>query len=213
MRKYRGKLKTSFCDHKGARILQTAKSENKVASGDAVELMMGFDRPTEAISAATLQSLRTRFAIACSSEFIEFIVGKSAYEAIRNINCDLTYVVDRPPSTSPSPFASCVAQSRAIRSHASQLSKKRLLRSLRRCSLKASLGQRRVCRQAQRKAAYSRSKKYLCNRRGFSAACRRGSRMLGARLNKVHRSLKLPDNVPAANSTNRTLRRLFLPER
>ncbi|WP_445945071.1 iron-sulfur cluster assembly scaffold protein [Rhizobium sp. CB3060] len=183
MRKHRDKLKTSSSNHKGARILQTATAESKVgavARWDAVELRMGFDRPMEVISAATLQRLRSRFAIACSSELVEFVVGKTAHEALRIINCDLTHGVDRPPSTSPSPLASCVAQSRGIRSHASKLSKKRWLRSLRRCSLKASLGQRRVCRQAQRKAAYSRSKKYLCNRRPFSAECRRGSRMLGA---------------------------------
>ncbi|AVA24147.1 Fe-S cluster assembly NifU protein (plasmid) [Rhizobium sp. NXC24] len=170
MRKYRGKFKRSSSNHKGARILQTANTGSKVgalASLDAIELMMGFDRPLEAISAAILQTLRSRFAIACSSELIEYVVGKSAQEAPRIINCDLTHGVDRPPSTSPSPLARCVAQSRGIRSHASKLSKKRLVRSLRCGSLKASFGQRRVCRQSQRKAAYSRSRKYLCNRPGI----------------------------------------------
>ncbi|WFU07061.1 iron-sulfur cluster assembly scaffold protein (plasmid) [Rhizobium sp. CB3171] len=218
MRKYRDKLKKSSCNHKGARGLQTANTEREVGAvsrGDLVELTMGFARPMDAISVATLQTLRSRFAITCPAALIDYIVGKAAHEALRIINRDLADGVDRPPSgRSRSPLASYLAQSRSrIPSQASKVSRKRLLRSLRRCSLKASSGQRRFCRRAQRKAARSRSQKHLCNRWSFSMGCRQGSRTHGARLKHSHHNLRLPNDVATANSTNRTLPRLFSLQR
>ncbi|MDL2410336.1 nitrogen fixation protein NifU [Rhizobium calliandrae] len=164
---------------------------------------MGFDQPMEAITAAKLQALCSRFAIACSSDLIEFVIGKTA---LRIINYDLADFLDRPPSRgSPSSTGSIVTRSRASRPDASKLPKKRLLRSLRRWSSKASLRQRRAGRQAQRKAAYSRARKHLSNRRSFAVEYRRGSKTHdGARLKHSQRHLKLPNDVAAANSTNRT---------
>ncbi|MDL2402424.1 iron-sulfur cluster assembly scaffold protein [Rhizobium mayense] len=214
MRNNRDKLKKSSCDHKGARVLQTANPESNggaVVCGNALGLVMRFDQPMEAITAAKLQALCSRFAIACSSDLIEFIIGKTA---LRIINYDLADFLDRPPfAGSPSSTGSFAMRSRTSRPGASKLPKKRLLRSLRRWSSKASLRQKRAGRQAQRKAPYSRARKHLCNRRSFAVESRRGRGAHdGAHLKHSERHLKLPNDVAATSSGNRTLPLSFSPD-